>query len=164
MQLVTPDIGLLFWMLVSFLIVLFLLKKFAWKPVLRMLHQREESIEQALKAADRARDDMHKMRDDNEKILAEARLERERIYREAQEMKEQIVSNAREQAKKEQSRIVDETKTLIQTEKNAAIKEIRSVTAELAVQVAEKLLRQELSKDLKQKDLVDKLTKDLVLN
>ncbi|MDR0814638.1 MAG: F0F1 ATP synthase subunit B [Bacteroidales bacterium] len=164
MQLVTPDIGLLFWMSVSFLIVLFLLKKYAWKPVLKMLHQREESIEQALKAADRARDEMHKMRSDNEKILAEARLEREHIYREAQEMKEKIVSDAREQAKKEQNRIVEETKTLIQTEKNAAIKEIRGVTAELAVQVAEKLLRQELSKDLKQKDLVNKLTNDLVLN
>ncbi|MDR2848134.1 MAG: F0F1 ATP synthase subunit B, partial [Bacteroidales bacterium] len=105
MQLVTPDIGLLFWMLVSFLVVLFLLKKFAWKPVLTMLHKREESIEQALKAADRARDEMHKMRADNEKILAEARLEREQIYRQAQEMKEKIVSEAREQAKKEQNRI-----------------------------------------------------------
>jgi F-type H+-transporting ATPase subunit b len=164
MQLVTPDIGLLFWMLVSFLIVLFLLKKFAWKPVLNMLHKREESIEQALKAADRAREDMYKMKADNEKILNAARVEREKIFKEAQEMKEKIVSEAREQAKKEQNRILEETKTAIQHEKDAAIKEIRTLTADLSVQIAEKLLRHELSNDLKQKTLLHQLTQDLPIN
>ncbi|MDR1666514.1 MAG: F0F1 ATP synthase subunit B [Bacteroidales bacterium] len=164
MQLVTPDIGLLFWMLVSFLTVLFLLKKFAWKPILTMLHKREESIEQALKSADRAREEMHRMRADNEKILAEARAERERIYHEAKEMKDKIVAEAREQAKKEQNRIMEETKTMIQTEKNAAIKEIRSISAEISVRIAEKLLRHELSNDRKQKDLLEKLIGDLSMN
>jgi F-type H+-transporting ATPase subunit b len=164
MQLVTPDIGLLFWMLVSFLIVLFVLKKFAWKPILNMLHKREESIEQALKAADRARDDMFKMKADNEKILSEARVERERIFREAQEIKEKIVSEAHEQAKKEQNRIMEETKILIQSEKNNAVKEIRALSADLSVQIAEKLLRHELSSDRKQKAFLDRLTDDLNVN
>ncbi|MDR2036788.1 MAG: F0F1 ATP synthase subunit B [Bacteroidales bacterium] len=164
MQLVSPDIGLVFWMLVSFLIVLFLLKKFAWKPILNMLHRREDSIEQALKAADRAREDMEKMKADNEKILDEARMEREKIFREAQEMKEKIVSEARDSARKEQERIMEETRTSIQSEKSAALKEIRELTADLSVQIAEKLLRHELSNDGKQKELLDKLTGELPLN
>ncbi|MDR1864438.1 MAG: F0F1 ATP synthase subunit B [Bacteroidales bacterium] len=164
MDLVKPDIGLLFWMLVSFLIVLFLLKKFAWKPILNMLHAREESIEQALKSADRAREEMHKMRADNEKILNEARAEREKIFKEAQEMKEKIVAEARESAKKEQSRIMEETRTAIQAEKNAAVKEIRALSADLSVRIAEKLLRRELSNDGQQKALLKQLTDEFTAN
>ncbi|MDR1672379.1 MAG: F0F1 ATP synthase subunit B [Bacteroidales bacterium] len=164
MQLVSPDIGLLFWMLVSFLTVLFLLRKFAWKPILNMLHRREESIEQALKAADRAREDMYKMKADNEKILVEARQERDRIFREAQDLKEKILADAREQSKKEQMRIMEETKTLIQTEKNNAVKEIRALSADLSVRIAEKLLRRELRNDQQQKTLVEEMSNELNLN
>lgn len=164
MQLITPDIGLLFWMLFSFLIVFFLLKKFAWKPILGMLHRREDSIDQALKAAEQAKEDMRKMQADNEKILAEARAEREKIFREAQDIREKIISEAREQAGKEKDKIMNDTRVSIQAEKNAAIKEIREITADLSVRIAEKLLRHELSNDRQQKALLDQLTKDMPVN
>lgn len=164
MQLITPDIGLLFWMLFSFLIVFFLLKKFAWKPILGMLRRREDSIDQALKAAEQAKEDMRKMQADNEKILAEARAEREKIFREAQDIREKIISEAREQAGKEKDKIMNDTRVSIQAEKNAAIKEIREITADLSVRIAEKLLRHELSNDRQQKALLDQLTKDMPVN
>ena len=164
MQLVTPDIGLLFWMLFSFSIVLFILKKFAWKPIMGMLHQREDTIEQALKAAEQAKEEMQKLRADNEKILEEARAEREKIFREAQEIKDKIIGEAREMARKEKDKIMDDTRVSIKAEKTAAIKEIRELTADLSVQIAEKLLRNELSNDKKQKALLDQLTKDMPIN
>jgi F-type H+-transporting ATPase subunit b len=164
MQLVTPDIGLLFWMLVSFLIVFFLLKKLAWRPILNMLHEREDSIDQALKAADKAKEDMKKLQADNERILDEARAEREKIFREAQEIKEKIVGEAREQAGKEKDKIMNEARASIDAEKNAAIREIRDTAAELSIQIAEKLLRNELSNDQKQKELIEKFIKNMPVN
>ena len=164
MQLVTPDIGLLFWMLFSFLIVFFLLKKFAWKPILEMLHEREDSIEQALKSADKARESMEKLQADNERILNEARAEREKIFREAHEIKDKIIGEAREQAIKEKDKIIADARVSIENEKYAAIREIRNTAAELSVQIAEKLLRRELSADQKQKELVERLIKEVAVN
>jgi F-type H+-transporting ATPase subunit b len=164
MQLVTPDIGLLFWMLVSFLIVFFILKKFAWKVILDMLHEREYKIEQDLKAAEKARDEIEKMHANNERILNEARAEREKIYREAQEMKDKIVGEAREQAIREKDKIIIEARASIEAEKNLAIREIRNTAAELSVRIAEKRLRREWSKDQKQKDLVEQLIKEMPVN
>ena len=164
MQLVTPDIGLLFWMLVSFLIVFLILKKFAWKPILNMLHEREYHIEQALKAADKARDEMEKLQANNERILNEARAEREKIFREAQEIKEKIVGEAREQAIREKDKIMTDARASIESEKLSAIKEIRNTAAELSVRIAEKLLRHELSNDQKQKELVEQLIKEVPVN
>ena len=164
MQLVTPDIGLLFWMLLSFLIVFFLLKKFAWKPILNMLHEREYNIEQALKTAEKARVEMEKLQANNERILNEARAEREKIFREAQNMKEKIVGEAREQAVREKEKIINDARISIDTEKNMAIREIRNVAAELSVQIAEKLLRKELSNDQKQKVLIDQMIREMSVN
>ena len=164
MQLVTPDLGLLFWMLVSFAIVFFLLKKFAWKTILNMLYEREDSIDQALKSADKAREKMEKLQADNERILNEARAEREKIFREAQEIREKIIGEAREQALREKDKIIADARTTIETEKNAAIREIRNTAAELSVLVAEKLLRRELSVDLKQKELVEQMIKEIPVN
>jgi F-type H+-transporting ATPase subunit b len=164
MQLITPDIGLLFWMLVSFGIVFFLLKKFAWKPILNMLYEREESIEKALKSADEAKKEMEKLQANNERILNEARTEREKIFREAQEIKEKIIGDAREQAIKEKDKIMHEARVSIEAEKNAAIRDMRNVAAELSVQVAEKLLRRELSNDQRQKELVEKLVNEIPVN
>ena len=164
MQLVTPDIGLLFWMLVSFLIVFFLLKKFAWKPILEMLHEREDSIDQALKSAEKAREKMEKLQADNERVLNEARAEREKIFREAHEIKDRIVGEARDQAIREKDRIIADARTSIENEKYAAIREIRNTAAELSVQIAEKLLRRELSADQKQKELVENLIKEVAVN
>ena len=164
MQLVTPDIGLLFWMLVSFLIVFFLLKKFAWKPILNMLHEREDSIEQALKAADKARDEMEKLQVTNVRILNEARAEREKIFREAQEIKEKIIGEAHELAVKEKDKIMADTRASIETEKNLALKEIRNTAAELSVQIAEKLLLRELSNDQEQKELIERMIREMPVN
>jgi len=164
MQLVTPDIGLLFWMLVSFGIVFYILKKYAWKPILHMLYEREESIEKALKSADEAKMEMEKLQENNERILNEARLEREKIFREALEIKEKIIGDAREQAVKEKDKIMNEARVSIEAEKNAAIKDMRNIAAELSVQVAEKLLSRELSNDLKQKELVEKLVNEIPVN
>jgi F-type H+-transporting ATPase subunit b len=164
MQLVTPDIGLLFWMLVSFLIVFFLLKKFAWKPILNMLHEREDSIEQALKSADKARDEMEKLQVTNVRILNEARAEREKIFREAQEIKEKIIGEARELAVKEKDKIMADTRASIETEKNLALKEIRNTAAELSVQIAEKLLLRELSNDQEQKELIERMIREMPVN
>ena len=157
MQLVTPDIGLLFWMLVSFLIVFFLLKKFAWKTILNMLQEREDSIEQALKSADKARENFERLQADNERILNEARVEREKIFREAQEIKDKIIGEARELAVREKDKIMIDARASIEAEKNAAIREIRNTAAELSVLIAEKLLRRELSNDQKQRELVEKM-------
>ena len=164
MQLVTPDIGLLFWMLVSFLLVFIILRKFAWKPILNMLQERDDSIEQALKAAEKAKESMEKMQADNERILNEALSEREKIYREANEIKDKIVREAREQAIREKDKIMNETRASIESEKNAAIREMRNIAAELSVKVAEKILCRELSSDQKQKELVEKLISEIPVN
>jgi len=164
MQLVTPDIGLLFWMLVTFLTVFFLLKKFAWKPILNMLQEREDSIEQALKSADKAREKMEKLQADNQRILNEARSEREKIFREAHEVKDKIIGEAREQAIRDKDKIMNDARASIEAEKNMAIREIRNTAAELSVQIAEKLLRHELSNDQKQKKLVEQLINEMPIN
>ena len=164
MQLVTPDIGLLFWMLVSFGIVFFILKKYAWKPILNMLYEREESIERALKSADEAKMEMEKLQENNERILNEARLESEKIFREAQEIKEKIIDEAREQAVKEKDKIINDARVSIEAEKKAAIKDMRNIAAELSVQVAEKLLRRELSNEIKQKELIEELVNEIPVN
>ena len=159
MQLVTPDIGLLFWMLVSFGIVFFILKKFAWKPILNMLQERDDSIEQALKTAEKAKENIEKLKADNERILNEAYSEREKIFRDANDIKEKIVSEAREQAIREKDKIINDARLSIEAEKNAAIRQMHNVAAELSVQIAEKLLRKELSDDSKQKELIERFMK-----
>ena len=164
MQLVTPDIGLLFWMLISFLIVFFILKKFAWKPILNMLQERDESIEHALKTAEKAKESIEKMKADNERILNEAYSERENIFRQAHEVKEKIVREAREQALRDKDKIMNDTRISIEAEKNAAIRDIRNIAAELSVQIAEKLLCRELSSDQKQKELVERLINEIPVN
>ena len=164
MQLVTPDIGLLFWMLFSFGIVFFILKKFAWKPILNMLHEREEGIEKALKEAEKAQKSVEKMQAEHERIINEANAEREKMFRDANSIKEKIVSEAREQALIEKDKILNNALMTIEVEKNMAIKDIRNTAAELSVQIAEKLIRQALSNDQKQKELVEQMIKEMSVN
>jgi len=164
MQLVTPDIGLLFWMLLSFGILFFLLSKYAWKPILNMVQKREDNIEQALKDADKARERVENMQAENERILGEARAEREKIFREAQEIREKIIGEAREQAVRDKDKIMKDTRASIEAEKNAAIREMRDAAAELSVQIAEKLIRRELSNDQKKKELVEQLIAGIPVN
>jgi len=164
MQLVTPDIGLLFWMLFSFGILFFLLRRYAWKPILNMVQKREESIEQALMDAEKARQGLEKMQEANDRILVEARAESEKIFREAQEMKDKIIGEAREQAVRDKENIMKDARASIEAEKNAAIKEIRDTAAVLSVKIAEKLIRRELSANQKQKELIGQLIEGMPFN
>ena len=164
MELVKPSIGLIFWMAVSFSIILFLLKKFAWKPILGMIKEREESIESALAAAEKAKEEMKALQAGNEKILAEARAERDAMLKEARDTKDAIVAEAKNKAQAEANKILATTRETINNEKNAAITELKNQVAAMSIEIAEKILRQELSNDEKQKTLMDNLMKDISLN
>lgn len=164
MQLVTPGIGLVFWMLLSFSILLFILTKFAWKPILNMLKEREGSIEKALQSAEQAKEEMARLQADNEKIINEAKIERDKLIKEAREAKEKILGDAKGEALKESLKILENARLSIEQEKLAAIKEIKNQVAALSVNVAEKILRKELAAENKQKDFVESLIGDIKLN
>lgn len=164
MELVKPSIGLIFWMIVSFSIILFLLKKFAWKPILDMLKEREDSIEQALISAESAREEMKTLQANNERILNEAKQERDSLLKEAREIKEKIIAESKDIASKEGERLLKMARENIQNEKMAAITELKNQVATLSIDIAEKILKTELSSDEKQKNLVNTLLKDVNLN
>ena len=164
MKLVTPDIGLLFWMLVSFTIVLVLLKKYAWKPILTMLDNREKFIADALDSAERAKKEMKALQSDNERILMEAKAERDLLLKDAREIREKMISEAKGLANKEGERLLKTARENIQTEKMAAISELKNQVAVLSIEIAEKILKAELSSDEKQKSLVKNLLQDVNLN
>ncbi len=164
MGLVTPDFGLLFWMVLSFSVVLYILKKFAWKPILQGLKDRENSIQEALDAADRTKKELSQLRSDNEKIMAEARLERDNLLKEARDLKDKIIAEAKTSATAEANKMIEEAKHVIENEKLSAINEIKNQVAVLSVQIAEKILKKELTKDATQKDFVNTLVQEIKLN
>ena len=163
MELVKPDIGTLFWMLLFFSAIFFILAKYAWKPILSTLRSREKTIEDALLSADRIKEEMAKMKSDNEKILAEARQERDQLMREARIIKEKIIADAQEQAQVEAKKIIEGARQAIDNEKKGAINEIKSQIANLSVLIAEKIIREKLN-DSKQSDLIENLLKDIKLS
>ncbi|MDF7814519.1 F0F1 ATP synthase subunit B [Hymenobacter sp. YC55] len=162
--LVTPELGLIFWQLVIFLIVLFLLAKFAWKPILTSLKQREDSIEGALRMADQAKLEMQELRAGNEKLLADARLERDRIIKEATTLANQLIEQAKNKANEEGGRMIVQAREAIQNEKNAALAEVKNTAAQLSIDIAERILRRELTDTDSQKELVNSYLKDVKLN
>lgn len=164
MELVKPSIGLIFWMVVSFSIILFLLRKFAWKPILGMIKERELSIENALASAENAKAEMIALQSNNEKILADARNERDLLLKDAREIREKMISEAKGIATKEGERMLTIARENIQNEKMAAITELKNQVATLSIEIAEKILKSELSSDEKQKTLVNTLLKDVNLN
>lgn len=164
MDLVTPDLGLIFWTTVTFLILLFLLKKYAWKPILGAVKSREESIENALASAQRAKEEMERLNADNERILREARAERDAVLKEAREMKENIISEAKSKAGKEAEKIIEQAREQIENQKMAAITELKNQVAEMSVQIAEKILRRELGSKDQQSALVEEQLNDFKLN
>ena len=164
MGLVTPGIGLVFWTTLSFLIVLFLLKKMAWKPILNALKEREESITEALKAADKAKFEMAELKAGNKQLLNEARNERDILLKEARETKNKMVADAKEAAQQEASKIIAMAKETINNEKKAAIVELKNQVAQLSVDIAEKILKSELSDQKKQDDLIKSSIEDFKLN
>lgn len=161
---VTPEIGLIFWQTVVFLIVFGILAAFVWKPIMSALRARESQIEDALKAADLAKAEMAQIKADNEYLLQEARAERDKILKDATDVANQI----KEQAKSETAAIADkmiaEAKTTIEAEKKAALAEVKNLVAELSLEIAEKLIRERLSDDKAQKDLIDKFLKEVKVN
>ena len=164
MNLVTPDFGLLFWMVLSFAILLFILKKFAWKPVLKMIKEREDSIAKQLDAAKAAKEQMEQLNAENEKIMKQARAEREEMLREAKATKDKIVAEAQDAAKIEADKIISAARAEIQAEKDAAMAELSEKVGQLSIEIAEKILRRELSTDTKQGDYMKKLVSSISLN
>lgn len=164
MELVTPSLGLIFWMTLSFLFLLFVLGKYAWKPVMKMLHEREQRIEDALSQAEIAREEMKQLKFSNELLLKEAKEQRDEILREARKIKESIIEEAREKANAEANRILENTRESIQFEKLAAITELKNEIASLSVEIAEKVLSAELSDKDKQNKLITRLLGDVNFN
>ncbi len=164
MELVKPAFGLIFWMFVSFALILFLLKKFAWKPILEMLDEREKTISDSLNSAQKAKEEMTALRAGNEKLLQEARNERDNLLKEAREAKEMIINEARAKATEASDKILASARENISNEKMAAITELKNYVATLSIEIAEKVLKQELADPNKQKELVQTLLKDTKLN
>lgn len=162
--LVTPGIGLIFWSTVSFLLLLWLLKRYAWKPILGAVKSREASIVSALAAAEEAKKEMQNLTADSEKLLKEARAEREAMLKDAREIKEKIVADARDQAQVEGEKLIKQAQATIESEKKAAVADIRNQVAELSVAIAEKVIREKFSDKGKQLELVDTMLKDIKLN
>jgi len=164
MQLINPGFGLIFWMTLAFLIVFFILKKFAWKPILASLKEREDSIEDALKSAEEAKKEMASLKAANEELLREAREERDAMLTDARKIKEQVIAEAREKANKEAGIIVENAREQINSEKQAALTELKNLIATYSIEIAEKVLQEELSDKKKQQAYVDKLLKEIQLN
>lgn len=164
MELIKPDLGLLFWMIISFSTLLYVLVKFAWKPILNALKERENSIRKSLLAAQKAKEEMAKIEFGNEKITQLAKIEKEQLLKEAKEIKNNILEEARETAKLEAKKIIEDARKSVEQEKNQVINEIKNQVAELSIDIAEKLLKQKLGDESKQKTLIDELVKDIKLN
>jgi F-type H+-transporting ATPase subunit b len=164
MDLIIPSAGLIFWQLIGFLALLFILIKFAWKPILASLAEREASIDGALKSAEQARNEMANLKAENEKLLQEARLERDVILKKAQEASVKMIEDAKIESSKQGAQLIESAKAVIETEKKAALTEVKNQVALLTLEVTEKLLRKKLSDDKAQVELVDQFIKDLKLN
>lgn len=163
MDLIKPEIGLIFWTALTFVILLFVLKKFAWKPILGAVGDREDSIKKALAEAENARKEMQNLQADNERILKEARAEREAMLKEARELKDKIVSDAKDLAKEEADKMVKQAQATIEGEKKAAVSEIKSQVANLSIDIAEKVIKEQLANKDKQLKLVEDMLGDIKL-
>lgn len=164
MDLLTPGPGLIIWQLFVFVLLVILLGKLAWKPILSSLKEREESIQQALDAAEKAKVEMAALKSDNEKLLREAREERDKILRDARDAAGRLHDQAQTDAKKNADKIIEDAKAVIQTEKNAALRDVKAQVAMFSLEIAEKLIKNNLKDDKAQKELADTFIKDLKLN
>ena len=164
MDLVTPGFGLIFWTSVVFIILLVLLKRMAWTPILNNVDARNKSIEEALEAAKNARDEMSNLKADNDRILKEARAERDEMLKEAKELKANIISEAKNAAKVEADKMIASAKVVIENEKAGAISELKNTVGSLSVDIAEKVLRAELKDVDKQNAFIANMLKDIKLN
>ena len=164
MDLLTPGVGLIFWQVVVFVGLFIFLAKFAWKPILSSLKEREESIQQALDSAEKAKEEMAKLQAGNEQLLKEAREERDKIIREARDAANRLHDQAQTEAKKAADKMIEDAKAVINTEKNSALRDVKAQVAMFSLQIAEKLIKKNLSSDQAQKDLVSEFLKETKLN
>ena len=161
---ITFDPGLIIWTTIIFTLLLIVLKKFAWKPILNSVEERNKSIEDALKAADKAKQEIASLNADNEKILQEAKKERDLLLKEAREIKISIINEAKEQANTEADKILTSAKEQISNEKMKALTELKNQVASLSIEMSEKVLKSELSDAAKQKEFVSNSLKQSELN
>lgn len=164
MELLTPGTGLIIWQLIIFVLLIFLLARMAWKPILGSLKEREQSIAGALDAADLARREISQLKADNEQLLQQAREERERILREAREISAKLREEAQSEAKKAADKIIDDARLAINIEKQAALKDVKIQVAQFSLQIAEKLLKQNLADNQSQKQLIERYLNDIKMN
>jgi len=157
MSLITPDFGLFFWMTVVFLVVLFILWKWGFPVIVKMVDERKEYIDESLRKAHEANERLANIQQEGESILQEAREKQALIMKEAQQTRDAIVEKAQQKAREEGARLLDDAKAQIETEKQAAIADIRAQVAQLSVSVAEKILKKELSSEGKQMEMIERL-------
>lgn len=163
MELVTPEIGLVFWTTVSFLVLFFLLAKFAWKPIMGAIDERERFIEDSLRKAEAAKEEMSNLIGENEALLKRARVERDLILHEAKKVKDQMISDAKELAHTEGARMIELARVEINSQKAIAMADVKNQVASLSLEIAEKILKQQFADQHKQDELVSQLLKEVKL-
>lgn len=164
MELLSPGLGLIIWNFVAFLVLLFLLKKFAWKPILKSLNEREANIADSIATADKVRAEMAQLKSENESLLAKAREERAEMLKEAKVTRDKMISEAREMAKAEGNKIIAEAQVAINNQKMAAITDVKNQVGELVIEVAEKVLQRELANKADQEAYIAEIAKTVKLN
>jgi F-type H+-transporting ATPase subunit b len=164
MDLLIPSFGLIFWTLLVFLIVLWILRKFAWKPILTSLNTREKSISDSLATAERVRAEMAQLKSENEALLARAREERALMLKEARDTKDKIINEAKDQAKMEAGKIITDAQSAIEQQKMAAITEVKNQIGNLVIEVSEKILRRQLENKSEQETYIKQLAEEVKLN
>jgi len=164
MDLLIPEIGLLVWNTIAFLLLLFLLGKFAWKPIMKAIHEREQSIDDALNKAELAKQEMARLTAQNQDLMQQARAERDEILKEAKTLKDSILNEAKKQAQVEGAKLIEKAKIEIENQKKAALAEVKDQVSSLSLEIAERVLRNQLDDKSKQEALVANLLKDVELN
>ena len=164
MELVTPSIGLVFWTALAFIFLLLLLRKLAWKPILGAIHEREQSIDEALNKAELAKQEMARLTAQNQDLMQQARAERDEILKEAKTLKDSILNEAKKQAQVEGAKLIEKAKIEIENQKKVALAEVKDQVSTLSLEIAERVLRSQLDDKTKQEALVANLLKDVELN
>jgi F-type H+-transporting ATPase subunit b len=164
MELLTPGTGLIIWQAIIFIGLVLLLRSLAWKPILSSLKEREESIQSALDSAEKAKSEMAALKADNEKLLREAREERDKILREARDAASRLQDQIQNDAKKSADKMIEDAKAMINTEKQAALRDVKAQVALFSLQIAEKLMKKNLADDKAQKELIEGYLKDVKFN
>jgi F-type H+-transporting ATPase subunit b len=164
MDLLTPDLGLFIWNLLAFLILFFILKKTAWKPILKSLNEREKGIADSLATAEQVKAEMAQLKNENEALLAKAREERAALLKEARDTKDKIINEAKDQAKLEAGKIITDARAAIEQQKMAAITEVKNQVGNLVIEVSEKILRRELSNKSEQEKYIKDLANEVKMN